>query len=709
MGLSAQELSEKRALFLEFQKRWSLERVKNMTLGEYTGIGQNRDDFTYWIEYKLDLLNKRNPTKFGIWKNNNEEKQTNRASYNGDYGWFNSLKEKTPQQAFEKMKSYIVRLIRLSQGNHLDEIDEIVNIEKLIGYVCAWKIAFCYQNINDMRILCIFSKNILQNIAKGESLGENLSTAQIYQKLLSDKTYTLEMMMEEKFTPLWKKYNNQKQKMQESNNSSQNNLQDSKKNQIPLNQILYGPPGTGKTYQTIDRALEILESYGQIDSIPDDRDERKRIFDEYKFDKDKANGQIAFITFHQNFSYEEFVEGIKPDIKNSENMIYELQNGIFKVICEKARTNYQEYQESNKESKDRQQVDTQELFQAYALSLKQDVDEGKKLDFCDSSKIKICSINLKNNGEVKSISIGTNAESALQSLTQEIILRDYQDFKSGIIKDYKDIKPTYESKSPWHGNAIYYFELYKKLQEFEQKEFKPQIISKEQAKLKPYILIIDEINRGNISKILGELITLIEPSKRIGEDEALEVTLPYSQESFGVSNNLYIIGTMNTADRSIALLDTALRRRFEFVEMMPKPDILKSCENVDLKQLLEKMNNRIEFLLDREHTIGHAYFIDVKTLEDLQAVFAKKIIPLLQEYFYEDYAKIDAVLNRNGMLKVEKEVNFNELFDSNKFSDFDNEKTIYKITDSSRWGIETFQKIYNKKATESSNKENDEN
>ena len=228
---------------------------------------------------------------------------------------------------------------------------------------------------------------------------------------------------------------------------------------------------------------------------------------------------------------------------------------------------------------------------------------------------------------------------------------------------------------------------------------------------KPYVLIIDEINRGNISKILGELITLLEPSKRKGEKEALEVKLPYSQEPFSVPNNLYIIGTMNTADRSIALLDTALRRRFEFVEMMPNSKELEkvSCDNgkIDLKELLNAMNNRIEFLLDRERTIGHSFFFEKAvnkrndsyglTLTDLKAVFKNKILPLLQEYFYDDYAKINAVLNDNGMLES-KTMRDMEISLSDDFVDTD--KRVWKITGSSKWDIKTFQTIYNN--TESS-------
>lgn len=171
---------------------------------------------------------------------------------------------------------------------------------------------------------------------------------------------------------------------------------------------------------------------------------------------------------------------------------------------------------------------------------------------------------------------------------------------------------------------------------------------------KKYVFIIDEINRGNISKIFGELITLIEDSKRAGEDEAMSVTLPYSQELFSVPENVYILGTMNTADRSIALMDTALRRRFEFIEMMPKEELLTDIviDNVNVKEMLETMNRRIEALYDREHTLGHAFFMPLKnkekaTLDQLASIFKNKIIPLLQEYFYEDYEKIMLVLGIN--------------------------------------------------------------
>ena len=306
-----------------------------------------------------------------------------------------------------------------------------------------------------------------------------------------------------------------------------------------LNTILYGPPGTGKTWHTVTLAVAIVENRAVSEVEQEDRADVKRRFDEYR-----GAGQIEMVTFHQNTTYEDFVEGIRPVLADGTNAAaespagsgsageiqYELSRGVFRRIAERAAP-----------------------------------DPDRR-----------------------------------------------------------------------------------------------------------YVLVIDEINRGNIARIFGELITLIEDSKRIGRHDEARVTLPSSKTDFGVPANLHVLGTMNTADRSIALLDTALRRRFVFQEMMPDPARLDAdVDGVDCRRLLAAMNRRIARLLDREHQIGHTYLLDVHTLESLASRFRARIMPLLQEYFYDDWAKIRAVLNGNGFVRKSEppeELAGSDLVDENRAS-----------------------------------------
>ena len=284
----------------------------------------------------------------------------------------------------------------------------------------------------------------------------------------------------------------------------------------PLNQILYGPPGTGKTFYSAIYAVAIIEGR-DIKDVAGDYAATMARYRRYLEDPENPQ-QIGFVTFHQSYGYEEFVEGIKPILSKDESGLqYQVVPGAFKEFCDRA-------------------------------------------------------------GEP--------------------------------------------------GN-----------------------------KDKNFVFIIDEINRGNISKILGELITLIEPTRRLGEVGALTARLPHQTENqtFGVPKNVYLLGTMNTADRSLTRLDTALRRRFSFVEMRPDPGKLIN-EGIKIRDccigsMLKAINERIEFLYDREHTIGHAYFLDLKgktDIEPLAEIFKQKIIPLLSEYFYEDFEKIRLVLGDNA-------------------------------------------------------------
>ncbi|HFP7757788.1 TPA: McrB family protein, partial [Campylobacter jejuni] len=444
---------------------------------------------------------------------------------------------------------------------------------------------------------------------------------------------------------------------------------------IPLNQILYGPPGTGKTYHTIDKALEILGE--NLES----RDEKKAKFDEYV-----KNGQIVFTTFHQSYGYEEFVEGIKPRIdseENSKEIKYEIKDGIFKELCQKALENYKASLLTQEEF-----AKNEDLENKIEIFLDELVDQQKFIEKTQSGGFRLEEYNEK----YRIITDDTNANLYLNLEIFKTLLENKDKIING-----RSIRQILNNK---HRRQIdsYYFQLVKLFKKREQ-NYKIDNNSSKKPDLKFYIIIIDEINRGNISKIFGELITLIEPSKRIGEPEELRVTLPYSRndfydkKGFGVPKNVYIIGTMNTADRSITSLDTALRRRFEFIEMMPDVEELEKSKykDVNLKKLLKAINTRIEYLLDREKTIGHAFFVSVENLESLKKVFKNKIIPLLQEYFYNDYALIDAVLNKNGMLEISVE---NKDYLKNMTEFIESDKVVYKFSDSNNWSKDTFIKIY---------------
>ena len=424
-----------------------------------------------------------------------------------------------------------------------------------------------------------------------------------------------------------------------------NNSQETSMKQHPLNQILYGPPGTGKTYNTINKALKIIDG-----EVPRTRKDAKEKFDEYRED-----GQIEFVTFHQSYGYEEFVEGIKADLE-SDAIQYILEDGIFKKLVEKATTKSQ----SNFDDK------IEELKDKIINEGSFDISDGKNTFNINYRGRKTFSIKPKNSKKSE---------------------QDYPASIENIFKMYKDNNRK-DIYNPTYVRGVLNYLYDNKLVKYDN-------VKEEE---KNYILIIDEINRGNISKIFGELITLIEPNKRIGAEEELMLTLANSNDSFGVPLNLYIIGTMNTADRSIAQIDTALRRRFEFVEMMPKPELIADKDNnpividgIDVQKVLKAINERIEYIYDREHTIGHSYFMPlIKTPKEdrknkLDEIFKVNILPLLAEYFYGDWADIIEVLNNNKFI-TEKILTYTTKTDKGN--------KMYKINNSFK--ADEYRKIYAK-------------
>lgn len=416
---------------------------------------------------------------------------------------------------------------------------------------------------------------------------------------------------------------------------------------IHLNQILYGPPGTGKTYNTINKSIAIANPDFNLDQ------DRKIIKAEYQRLVD--TGQIVFTTFHQSMSYEDFVEGIKPEVEENEegdkSIIYNIKDGIFKTICTNAlKTEF-----------DKQQVTSAYTFDDAFTALVKEANNGLQNNDpmflpiqTQNLGLKIVGISDKGNLKLKPIYSEEAKEYTVSYSRAQKLQNAFPNLSvvKNIDKEFREVIGGSNSTAYW---AVLNY-INNKINENSSSE----IVQTELPK-KNYILIIDEINRGNVSQIFGELITLIEEDKRIGNDEVIQVTLPYSKTKFGVPKNLYIIGTMNTADKSVEALDAALRRRFVFHEMPPKYEELQSnyqkVFNYSVLDILKTINDRIEVLLNRDHLLGHAYFIN-KDAEALMQSFQKNIIPLLQEYFYGDYAKIGLVLGSGFIQPKSKGVRF---------------------------------------------------
>lgn len=451
------------------------------------------------------------------------------------------------------------------------------------------------------------------------------------------------------------------------------------------NIILYGPPGTGKTYSVVERALKLILSDEAFFAIKGNQQEMASVFADLQ-----SHGQIEFVTFHQSYSYEEFVEGLRPVIDDEEtgDVRYEIHKGILKRIAERATTSDVITSKNTSYAdklNDNPAVWKISLFAYDIEGLKQDCfskgiarigwdKAGDLISDAPSEEEQNYreSLGAQNQSTLDSFSTGIKVGDIVVSLKNQktadaigIVTKPYY-FNENLAaaKNCIDVDWIYQGDIDIHAlnggvnltlKTVYRLSRIKPediLAAIPQLEKHPVNMPSRKA-TKQYVLIVDEINRGNLSKIFGELITLLEPSKRIGQSEALKLRLPYSNTEFSLPSNLHVIGTMNTADRSIALMDVALRRRFTFEELMPDAEVIKTVlyktqpdtHFVDLVvDVFETINRRIRFIYDRDHQLGHAYFLAAVDYDSFKWVMLDRVIPLLQEYFYGDWEKIALAL-----------------------------------------------------------------
>ncbi|WP_173912939.1 AAA family ATPase [Acinetobacter sp. Marseille-Q1618] len=480
----------------------------------------------------------------------------------------------------------------------------------------------------------------------------------------------------------------------ENKNDSEVDIIKSQIHNFPLNQILYGPPGTGKTYATTELAVQIADPEWYTSITETHISERHKIIKE-KYDELIKVKQIAFTTFHQSFSYEDFIEGLKAYIPEDEkNIAYKIEDGIFKRITIAAMKSQGIHQSD---------IGLNQEPTIWKISLGERWETERRKRYFENGQARIGWSNVGDLREYRTEkeqlyydSLKSNTHSTLYDFSTRIkigdivlCLKDQQTIRAiGVVKsdyyydvtgedDYAHVRDVNWIAKNISLNILALndqknltlktvYELYRMswsniIEELKKQNIEIDGLTTSEVAVEQnhnYVLVMDEINRGNISKIFGELITLIEDDKRAGKPDARELTLPYSKEPFTVPSNLYLIGTMNTADKSLTQLDLALRRRFEFKEVGPDISILEklgaSQYDVDIPLILRTINQRIKYLKGKDYQIGHSYFMtlckkmdEADYLQTLKIVFQNKIIPLLQEYFFSNLKHIGLVLNDN--------------------------------------------------------------
>ncbi len=676
------ETTERLTIWNDFLEEWPIERVDKLTLEQYIDVGSH-DTFAYWLEHKtknLGSIRGGDASKFGIYRRNKDPEGERSHIQHGDiYSWNNKFGS-TATAAFESVKTSLLNVIKFVTLGDLTSIQDLPLADTL-----KWKVAFLYQDQQKPVIVNIFKRSMLQKLCNNSKD----DFAALYEELMSDRgsKNILQYGYE-----LWRSGSLNDDSIDDDVPSPKKVI---KLKTNSLNRILYGPPGTGKTYNTINEALAIVDP-AYLAEYEHDRLKIKARFDELV-----TKNRIGFVTFHQSFSYEDFVEGLKANTNDDGQISYVIEDGVFKTIAKEAdvsKCNFNSLINSN--------------GRVWKLSI-EGTNSNPAKTYCLGNNVG--AIGWGDTGTLKTekrndyfLSQGKNNQNSLNYFSQEMAIGDLVVCINsntsveavGVVsgnyffaEEGLPSRADYCHQLPIHWIAKDFSVDFKKLNNNTQ--FNPptcyplsrlsvaDVLSHltthgvniessdpkiSNANNKHYVLIIDEINRGNISNIFGELITLIEPSKRTGSVEVLSVKLPYSKESFSVPSNLHIIGTMNTADKSLAQVDIALRRRFEFVEMMPQHGLLSgiAIDGIDVAKMLKTINQRIELLYDREHTIGHSFFLPLKddpSIERLARIFELELLPLLEEYFFEDWERVGQVLGDH--LKTDASLQFIE----EKFTD----------------------------------------
>lgn len=641
------ELRRKRERFVQL---FPIEQLPKLTLEQYVLGKGSKDSFCYWMEFEPDFgrIQKGAAGKFGVWWGKEEKR----------WRWSNRMGVTNETEALEKIRRGLSKLVRGAEEERFSELDKIGDEQvELPGPLRTKPLFFYFPEeflpISTPKHLTHF----LQLFGQTPQEGLYAQNRQLLTFLRTQPEFngfdTLQMMA---FL-----YDSFGAPSQDEDDAPPTKVpKQSASNELPgfgiqpdrsPNWIFYGPPGTGKTWSALHGVRQLLlrknvgdaEAQKYADAIAErNHPETKRLAAKLDSEGDQTEVQYWWVTANPSeWTWDVLFRKKKEGFRRG-----------------RIQRNYDE-------------IAVGDIVFGYAGSPKKEITAIARVQQIVSGKdgpsfvlepvqridFPITWAELKEHPNLKqSVPIRHRAQGTLFKLEEteaaelERVLRgkgnnlkfnvqpsprflDFVTFHQSY--SYEDFVEGLRPETDSEGNVRY---------EIKSGIFKRICRRAQQDSKHTYALIIDEINRGNIAKVFGELITLIEPDKRLDENNEIKITLPYSGEQFGVPKNLLIVGTMNTADRSIALLDVALRRRFTFVELMPQPGLLQVVAGVDLAKLLSALNRKLEALLDREHQIGHSYFVEVRSVENLEFVWRYKVIPLLQEYFYGDGAKLRSVL-----------------------------------------------------------------